>query len=141
MQVLIELPYCLLQTIIYALITYSMINFTWTVPKFFYYMFIMFFSLLYFTYYGMMAVALTPNHQIAAIVASGFYSLFNLFSGFLIFRPVSKNFLDLQKWVFFFSKFFPFQIPGSGFCNVYFCVFQQEMGTEDVVQVSVFCKA
>jgi hypothetical protein len=57
----------------------------------------MFFSLLYFTYYGMMAVALTPNHQIAAIVASGFYNLFNLFSGFLIFRPVSKNFLDLQK--------------------------------------------
>ncbi len=97
LQVLIELPYCLVQTVIYALITYSMINFTWTAPKFFYYMFIMFFSLLYFTYYGMMAVALTPNPQIGAIVASGFYTLFNLFSGFLIFRPVSKNFLDLQK--------------------------------------------
>ncbi|CAK9224005.1 unnamed protein product [Sphagnum troendelagicum] len=91
-QVIIELPYCLLQTVIYSLITYSMINFTWTAPKFFYYMFIMFFTLMYFTYYGMMAVALTPNHQIAAIVASGFYSLFNLFSGFLIFRP------QIPKW-------------------------------------------
>jgi hypothetical protein len=87
---LIELPYCLAQTLVYALITYSMINFTWTAPKFFWYVFITFFSLLYFTYYGMMAVALTPNHQIAAIVASGFYSIFNLFSGFLIFRPVSE---------------------------------------------------
>jgi ABC-type multidrug transport system permease subunit len=91
-QVLIELPYCLVQTVIYALITYSMINYTWTPGKFFYYVFIMFFSLLYFTYYGMMAVALTPNHQIAAIVASGFYSVFNLFSGFLIFRP------KIPKW-------------------------------------------
>jgi len=69
-----------------------MINYTWTPAKFFYYVFIMFFSLLYFTYYGMMAVALTPNHQIAAIVASGFYSVFNLFSGFLIFRP------KIPKW-------------------------------------------
>ncbi len=77
----------------------------------------MFFSLLYFTYYGMMAVALTPNHQIAAIVGSGFYNLFNLFSGFLIFRPVSKNFLDLQKWVFFFlfQNFFPFRFQEVGF--------------------------
>ena len=66
-----------------------MINLKWTAAKFFYYTFIMCFSLLYFTYYGMMAVALTPNHQIAAIVASGFYSIFNLFSGFLIFKPVS----------------------------------------------------
>jgi ABC-type multidrug transport system permease subunit len=91
-QVLIELPYCFAQTLVYALITYSMINFTWTAPKFFWYVFITFFSLLYFTYYGMMAVALTPNHQIAAIVASGFYSIFNLFSGFLIFRPL------IPKW-------------------------------------------
>jgi ABC-type multidrug transport system ATPase subunit/ABC-type multidrug transport system permease subunit len=98
-QVLIELPYCLVQTIIYALITYSMINFTWTAPKFFYYMFIMFFSLLYFTYYGMMAVALTPNHQIAAIVASGFYSLFNLFSGFLIFRPKIPKWWVWYYWI------------------------------------------
>jgi ABC-type multidrug transport system permease subunit len=36
----------------------------------------------------MMAVAVTPNHQIAAIFAATFYSLFNLFSGFFIPRPV-----------------------------------------------------
>jgi hypothetical protein len=34
-------------------------------------------------------VALTPSHQIAAIVMSFFLSFWNLFSGFLIPRPVS----------------------------------------------------
>jgi ABC-type multidrug transport system ATPase subunit/ABC-type multidrug transport system permease subunit len=86
-QILIEVPYCLVQTIMYSLITFSMINLEWSVTKFLWYIFIMFFTLLYFTYYGMMAVALTPNHQVAAILASGFYSVFNLFSGFLIFKP------------------------------------------------------
>ncbi|CAL8161733.1 unnamed protein product [Prunus armeniaca] len=37
---------------------------------------------------GMMMVALTPNHQIAAIVSSFFTSFWNLFSGFLISRPL-----------------------------------------------------
>ena len=37
----------------------------------------------------MMAVSITPNHQVAAIVASAFYAIFNLFSGFLMPKPVS----------------------------------------------------
>lgn len=86
-QMLIEIPYCLIQSIVFSLLTYSMMSLAWTVKKFFFYTFIMYFTLLYFTYYGMMAVALTPNHQIAAIVSSGFYSIFNLFSGFMVFRP------------------------------------------------------
>uniref|UniRef100_A0A7I4DSN0 ABC transporter domain-containing protein n=1 Tax=Physcomitrium patens TaxID=3218 RepID=A0A7I4DSN0_PHYPA len=91
-QVLIETPYCFVQTIMYALITFSMIGFKWGFMKFFWYTYVMFFTLLYFTYYGMMAVSLTPNHQVAAIMASGFYSIFNLFSGFVVFKP------DIPKW-------------------------------------------
>ncbi|KAL2630297.1 hypothetical protein R1flu_014983 [Riccia fluitans] len=83
-QVLIEIPYILLQTFLYSAITYAMIGLEWTAAKFFWYMFFMFFTFMYFTYYGMMAVALTPNHQIAAVVAAFFYSIFNLFSGFLV---------------------------------------------------------
>ncbi|KAG0620558.1 hypothetical protein M758_4G225500 [Ceratodon purpureus] len=86
-QTLIEIPYCLVQSILFSLLTYSMMSLEWTPKKFVYYIFIMYFSLLYFTYYGMMAVALTPNQQIAAIVSSGFYSIFNLFSGFMVFKP------------------------------------------------------
>ncbi|KAJ8755161.1 hypothetical protein K2173_018959 [Erythroxylum novogranatense] len=86
-QVLIELPYVLCQTVVYGLIVYAMIEFHWTAAKFFWYLFFMFFTLLYFTFYGMMAVAATPNHHIASVVSSAFYSVWNLFSGFLIPRP------------------------------------------------------
>ncbi|XP_068647580.1 pleiotropic drug resistance protein TUR2-like [Aristolochia californica] len=86
-QVAIEVPYVLVQTLVYGVIVYAMIAFDWTVAKFFWYIFFMFFTLLYFTYYGMMAVGLTPNHDIAAIVSSAFYAIWNLFAGFLIPRP------------------------------------------------------
>lgn len=87
-QVAIEIPYVMVQTLVYGLITYSMINFEWTGLKFFWYCYYMFFMFICFTYYGMMMVALTPNTEIASIVASFFYSFFNLFSGFLIPKPV-----------------------------------------------------
>ncbi|OVA06530.1 ABC transporter-like [Macleaya cordata] len=83
-QVAIEIPYVFVQAVIYSLIVYSMIGFEWTVAKFFWYFFFTYFSLLYFTYYGMMTVAVTPNHNIAAIIGSAFYGLWNLFSGFVV---------------------------------------------------------
>lgn len=36
---------------------------------------------------GMMAVAVSPSVQLAAVISSGFYSIWFLFSGFLIPRP------------------------------------------------------
>ncbi|CAO2175421.1 unnamed protein product [Urochloa humidicola] len=86
-QVVIELPYALAQDILYGVIVYSMIGFEWTAAKFFWYLFFGYFTLLYFTFYGMMAVGLTPNYHIASIVSSAFYLIWNLFSGFIIPRP------------------------------------------------------
>ncbi|XP_058074636.1 pleiotropic drug resistance protein TUR2-like isoform X2 [Magnolia sinica] len=86
-QVAIEVPYIFLQTVIYGAIVYAMIAFEWTVAKFLWNIFFMFFTLLYFTFYGMMAVGMTPNHDIAAIVSSAFYAIWNLFAGFIIPRP------------------------------------------------------
>eukprot|EP00268_Persea_americana_P017565 TRINITY_DN1848_c0_g1_i2.p1 TRINITY_DN1848_c0_g1~~TRINITY_DN1848_c0_g1_i2.p1 ORF type:complete len:1048 (+),score=151.55 TRINITY_DN1848_c0_g1_i2:75-3146(+) len=86
-QVAIEVPYILVQTLLYGVIVYAMIQFEWTAAKFFWYLFFMYFTLLYFTFYGMMAVGLTPNHEIASIVSALFYAVWNLFSGFLIPRP------------------------------------------------------
>ncbi|KAI3986335.1 hypothetical protein MKX01_002180 [Papaver californicum] len=86
-QIVIEIPYVLIQSVIYSLLVYSMIGFEWTTEKFFWYLFFTFFSMLYFTYYGMMTVAITPNHNIAAIIGSAFYGIWNLFSGFVIPRP------------------------------------------------------
>ncbi|XP_024970012.1 ABC transporter G family member 35-like [Cynara cardunculus var. scolymus] len=98
-QVFVEIPYVFLQTTYYTLIVYSMVSFEWTVPKFFWLFFINFFSFLYFTYYGMMTVSITPNEQIAAIFAAGFYLLFNIFSGFYIPRPKIPGWWVWYYWI------------------------------------------
>ncbi|KAL7131981.1 hypothetical protein ABFS83_12G041400 [Erythranthe nasuta] len=86
-QAVIEIPYGFAQAITYGTIVYAMIGFEWTAAKYWWYIYFMFFSLLYFTFYGMMAVALTPNHHISNIISFFFYALWNLFSGFIIPRP------------------------------------------------------
>ncbi|PIN25403.1 Pleiotropic drug resistance proteins (PDR1-15), ABC superfamily [Handroanthus impetiginosus] len=87
-QVAIETIYVAIQTFVYALLLYSMIGYHWTGEKFFYFYYFIFMCFTYFSMYGMMVVALTPGHQIAAIVMSFFLSFWNLFSGFLIPRPL-----------------------------------------------------
>ncbi|KAF3447189.1 hypothetical protein FNV43_RR12369 [Rhamnella rubrinervis] len=62
-QIIIEIPYVLIQTVIYGVIVYVMIGFDWTVSKFFWYLFFMYFSFLYFTFCGMMTMAMTPKHH------------------------------------------------------------------------------
>lgn len=90
MQVVAEIPYIFVQTLYYTLIVYAMVSFEWEAAKFFWFFFVTFFSFLYFTYYGMMTVSMTPNLQVAAICSNTFYYLFNLFSGFFIPGPVSE---------------------------------------------------
>ncbi|KAG6571198.1 Pleiotropic drug resistance protein 1, partial [Cucurbita argyrosperma subsp. sororia] len=98
-QVVIELPYIFIQTIVYGVIVYGMIGFEWTAAKFFWYIFFMYFTLLYFTFYGMMTVAVTPNHNIAAIVSSAFYGFWNLFSGFIIPRTKIPIWWRWYYWI------------------------------------------
>ncbi|KAM1175707.1 hypothetical protein ACFX19_028669 [Malus domestica] len=83
-QVAIETIYVAIQTLAYSLILFSMMGFTWHVDKFFLFYYFILMCFIYFTLYGMMLVALTPGHQIAAIVMSFFLSFWNLFSGFLL---------------------------------------------------------
>lgn len=83
-QIVIELPYIFVQTVVFGVIVYGMIGYDWTVTKFFWYQFFMFFTLLYFTLYGMMTVAATPNLSVAGIISNFFYAMWNLFSGFVV---------------------------------------------------------
>ncbi|XP_010688122.2 ABC transporter G family member 32 isoform X1 [Beta vulgaris subsp. vulgaris] len=83
-QVAIEFPYVFGQTIIYAVVFYAMASFEWTALKFSWYIFFTYFTVLYFTFFGMMTTAITPNHNAAAIMAAPFYMLWNLFSGLMI---------------------------------------------------------
>ncbi|XP_027174773.1 ABC transporter G family member 31 [Coffea eugenioides] len=86
-QGLVEIPYVAVQALIYCVITYFMINFERTLGKFFLYLVFNFLTFMYFTFYGMMAVGLTPNQHLAAVISSAFYSLWNLLSGFLVPKP------------------------------------------------------
>ncbi|KAK1401932.1 pleiotropic drug resistance protein 3-like [Heracleum sosnowskyi] len=91
-QVIIEVPYLFAQSVVYVLITYPMIGYSWTACKVFWYFYSMFCTLLYFTYMGMMIVSFTPTYPVAAILQSSFYTMFNLFSGFIIPQP------KIPKW-------------------------------------------
>ncbi|XVE91137.1 hypothetical protein DITRI_Ditri20bG0130600 [Diplodiscus trichospermus] len=86
-QVAIETIYTAIQALIYAMLLYSMIGYEWKAGKFLWFYYYITTSYVYLTLYGMMAVALTPGQQVAAIVMSFFLSFWNIFSGFLISRP------------------------------------------------------
>lgn len=96
-QVAIEFPYVFAQTLIYCTIFYSMASFEWTVEKFLWYLFFMYFTMLYFTFYGMMTTAVTPNHDVASIISAPFYMIWNLFSGFTI---VYKRIPSWWRWYY-----------------------------------------
>lgn len=98
-QVVVELPYTLFQTVVYGLITYSVIGFYWSVNKLFWYLFVTLCTFLYFTYFGMLTVAISPNVQVASVIAAVFYSIFNLFSGFLIAKPQIPGWWVWYYWI------------------------------------------
>ncbi|KAM7471717.1 hypothetical protein LguiA_009900 [Lonicera macranthoides] len=83
-QVVVELPHIFVQAIVYGVTVYAMMGFEWNLAKFLWYIFFMYMTFLYFTYFGMMNVSMTPNQNLAAMLASPFYALWNLFSGYLI---------------------------------------------------------
>uniref|UniRef100_A0A0E0EQU6 ABC transporter domain-containing protein n=1 Tax=Oryza meridionalis TaxID=40149 RepID=A0A0E0EQU6_9ORYZ len=98
-QVAIELPYILVQSLIYGVLVYAMIGFEWTAAKFFWYLFFMYFTLSYYTFYGMMSVGLTPSYSVASVVSTAFYAIWNLFSGFIIPRTRIPIWWRWYYWV------------------------------------------
>ena len=88
-QVTVESIYIAIQTFIYACLLYPMIGFPWTIAKSLWFYYYLLTSIIYFTMFGMMIVSLSPNPQISAVIVYFFLCLWNLFSGFIIPRPVS----------------------------------------------------
>jgi hypothetical protein len=52
LQVLVELPYVILQSLLYGTITYMLVHFELSAAKFWWYILFTFLTLLFFTYYG-----------------------------------------------------------------------------------------
>ncbi len=55
--------------------------------KFFWFLTFMYGTLVYCTMFGLMVVAASPNLMIAAVVSAAFFSMWNLFAGFILPRP------------------------------------------------------
>ncbi|KAJ0912800.1 putative ABC-2 type transporter, plant PDR ABC transporter associated [Helianthus annuus] len=89
--VTIEFPYLLALSLLFVCITYPMIGYYWSAYKVFCYFYTFLCTLMYFTYLGMMLVAMTPSFPVAAILQAQFYTMFNLFGGFLIPKPKIPN--------------------------------------------------
>ncbi|XVF47847.1 hypothetical protein PTKIN_Ptkin03bG0143400 [Pterospermum kingtungense] len=90
-QVAIEVPYLFTQAVVFVIITYSMIGYYGSAYKVFWYLYAMFSTLLCFNFLGMLLVSLTPDVAIAGALTSFCYPMLNLFSGFLIPKPVSYS--------------------------------------------------
>ncbi|KAJ0092910.1 hypothetical protein Patl1_24754 [Pistacia atlantica] len=91
-QVTIEIPYILVQAILYLVITYPAMGYYWSAYKVFWYFYTTFCTFLYFVYLGMLLVALCPSLETASILASAIYTILNLYSGFLMPGP------KIPKW-------------------------------------------
>ncbi|CAI5475227.1 unnamed protein product [Closterium sp. Yama58-4] len=92
----IELPYLVIQAVVYSLITYAMIRFEWTPVKFVMYLLFQFLTLLYFTCFGMMTSAITPAEGLGTLLSAFIYSFWNLLCGFLLPQPVKNpHILDM----------------------------------------------
>ncbi|KAF7030619.1 hypothetical protein CFC21_042129 [Triticum aestivum] len=122
-QVVVEIPYVFVETLVYTLIVYPMMSFEWTLVKFFWFFYVSFFTFLYFTYYGMMTVSVSPNGQVASIFAAAFYSFFNLFSGFFVARS------KIPKWWIWYYWLCPVA------WTVYGLVVSQYGDVEDLIKV------
>ena len=85
----VEVAYILCQAVLFSVIFYPLVGFTWQVDKVLWFIFFAFMCFLYFAAAGMMSVAITPTNPVAAVVIILFFHLWNIFSGFFIYRPVS----------------------------------------------------
>ncbi|KAL5849942.1 hypothetical protein ACOSQ4_007955 [Xanthoceras sorbifolium] len=90
--VTIEIPYVMALAIIYVAITYPTIGYHCSVYKILWYFYVIFCTILYFVYLGMLIVSICPNLQVATISAAAAYPMLNLFSGFLMPGP------KIPKW-------------------------------------------
>jgi hypothetical protein len=78
-QVLVEVPYIIVQCVLYSTITYALISFEWTAAKYYYVLFTTL-TIMFFTYFGEMGVALSPDPKLA-VVSSALYGMWFIFAG------------------------------------------------------------
>jgi ABC-type multidrug transport system ATPase subunit/ABC-type multidrug transport system permease subunit len=82
-EAVIELPYLVVQAVLYSVIVYFAIGFAVDVGKFFWFLAVMIITLFTFTFFGQLLVHVTPNLQLAGASFAFALSGLQLFCGFL----------------------------------------------------------
>uniref|UniRef100_A0A0D9XC12 ABC transporter domain-containing protein n=1 Tax=Leersia perrieri TaxID=77586 RepID=A0A0D9XC12_9ORYZ len=97
-QIAIEIPYMLIQTAIFSAIVYPMVGFQFSTAKFFLFVLYMMLTFMDYTLFGMMAVALTPNAEVASLLSFSIFMIWNIFSGFFIPRKAMPTWWRWMYW-------------------------------------------
>ncbi|XP_031498966.1 ABC transporter G family member 45-like [Nymphaea colorata] len=98
-QVGAEIPYIIVQVILFSFIVYSMVGFQWTLIKFSWFISFIFLGFIYFTLLGMMLVSCMPSLELAGALSFFFFVLWNLFSGFFIPMPIMRSWTRWYYWL------------------------------------------
>ncbi|KAG1677139.1 hypothetical protein FOA52_000945 [Chlamydomonas sp. UWO 241] len=93
---LVEVPYQIVQVVVFICIMYPMVSFVMTAESFFFYMFMNLLSLMMYVSMGMALMYLSPSQQLAQVSAAGLNFIFNIFNGYVLPYPkMAKGF----QWV------------------------------------------
>eukprot|EP00884_Botryococcus_braunii_P004770 jgi/Botrbrau1/14294/Bobra.0369s0008.1 len=83
----VELPWILTQSVLYSVLVYFFSGFELNAGKFFMYMLFMFLTLVMYTSFGIMSVALSASLTVANVIATTGYALWNLMAGVILPTP------------------------------------------------------
>nr|CAB3453022.1 unnamed protein product [Digitaria exilis] len=97
-QVGVEILYMFIQVFMFSAVVYPMVGFEPTATKFFWFVLYMILSFIDFTLYGMMAVALTPNEEIATVLSFFIFLIWNVFAGFIVPRKMMPTWWRWMYW-------------------------------------------
>jgi ABC-type multidrug transport system ATPase subunit/ABC-type multidrug transport system permease subunit len=97
-QQAVEIPYLVVQAVLFSCIVYFMVYFAIDAGKFFLFLLFFLLTLAYFVVFGMFAVALTPVVALANVFCSFFFGFFNLFCGFLLPQPLMPVYY--KYWIY-----------------------------------------
>ncbi|KAF6263806.1 ABC-2 type transporter-domain-containing protein [Scenedesmus sp. NREL 46B-D3] len=89
---LVEIPYLLIQALLFVPVIYFMIGFEAQAEKCFFYFMMFLASISFYTIFGQFMVYVTPSQQIAQVVGAGLNFTMNLFNGFVIAYPAMPSY-------------------------------------------------
>ncbi|XP_073306955.1 pleiotropic drug resistance protein 3-like isoform X1 [Primulina huaijiensis] len=98
-QVTIELPYVFMLAALYVTIIYPSVGYYASVSKVLWCFYTTFCTFLYFIYLGMLIISLTPSLQVASVMATAVYTIWSLFSGFLLPGPEIPIWWSWCYWI------------------------------------------